>query len=386
MPNIGFVHGRYPYGGGEKVTSNLAPYLTALGYKIFVFSSRITHEQLSEEDKRYISFVDVGKTRLLSHPNISLADKVNELAIDILVFVGKSFSASREGIFSKTHCKCIFAHYGITFWQAENKLSELKTKASQNPLYALWYKSVKIPLFHLSKQIKIAKYKIIYKRYHAFMVLCDAYKNELIDALQLKTNEKIVAIPIGIQPAPISYSLDKKKQLLYVGRMSHRDKRVERLITIWQKLYKRFPDWEFLLLGEGEELPKLKQLASDYGLERITFCGKQQTPPYYNQAAINCLSSQIEGFPLVLIEAQQAGVIPVAFACSAGVREILSPDGENGKLIPPFDLDAYTEALASLMSDEPLRKQMQQNVLNKARLYDIAEIVKQWDALFKKIL
>ena len=82
MPNIGFVHGRYPYGGGEKVTSNLAPYLTALGYKIFVFSSRITHEQLSEEDKRYISFVDVGKTRLLSHPNISLADKVNELAID----------------------------------------------------------------------------------------------------------------------------------------------------------------------------------------------------------------------------------------------------------------------------------------------------------------
>ena len=386
MPNIGFVHGRYPYGGGEKVTSNLAPYLTALGYKIFVFSSRITHEQLSEEDKRYISFVDVGKTRLLSHPNISLADKVNELAIDILVFVGKSFSASREGIFSKTHCKCIFAHYGITFWQAENKLSELKTKASQNPLYALWYKGVKIPLFHLSKQIKIAKYKIIYKRYHAFMVLCDAYKNELIDALQLKTNQKIVAIPIGIQPAPISYSLDKKKQLLYVGRMSHRDKRVERLITIWQKLYKRFPDWEFLLLGEGEELPKLKQLASDYGLERITFCGKQQTPPYYNQAAINCLSSQIEGFPLVLIEAQQAGVIPVAFACSAGVREILSPDGENGKLIPPFDLDAYTEALASLMSDEPLRKQMQQNVLNKAHLYDIAEIVKQWDALFKKIL
>ena len=48
MPNIGFLHGRYPYGGGEKVTSNLAPYLTALGYKVFVFSSRIAHEQLSE--------------------------------------------------------------------------------------------------------------------------------------------------------------------------------------------------------------------------------------------------------------------------------------------------------------------------------------------------
>ena len=128
------------------------------------------------------------------------------------------------------------------------------------------------------------------------------------------------------------------------------------------------------------------QVAYDEGLERITFCGKQYTAPYYNEAAINCLSSQIEGFPLVLIEAQQAGVIPVAFACSAGVREILSPDGENGRLIPPFDLDAYAEALASLMSDESLRKQMQQNVLKKARLYNIEEIVKQWDFLFKKIL
>lgn len=386
MSNIGFVHGRYPYGGGEKVTSNLAPYLTSLGYKVFVFSSRIAHNQLSEEDKKNITFVDVGKTRLLSRPKVSLADKVNELGIDVLVFVGKSFSASREGIFSRTQCKCIFAHYGITFWQAENKLSELKAKASQNPFYALWYSGVKIPLFHLSKQIKIAKYRLIYKRYHAFMVLCDAYKNELIEALQLKENDKIVAIPIGIQPAPISYTLDKKKQLLYVGRMSHRDKRVERLVAVWQKLYKRFPDWEFLFLGEGEELPKLKQLASDYGLERITFCGKQYTAPYYNEAAINCLSSQIEGFPLVLIEAQQAGVIPVAFACSAGVREILSPDGENGRLIPPFDLDAYAEALASLMSDESLRKEMQQNVLKKARLYNIEEIVKQWDSLFKKIL
>nr|WP_252864553.1 hypothetical protein [Capnocytophaga ochracea] len=76
----------------------------------------------------------------------------------------------------------------------------------------------------------------------------------------------------------------------------------------------------------------------------------------------------------------------MAFACSAGVREILSPDGENGRLIPPFDLEAYAETLAALMNDEPLRKQMQQNVLKKARVYDIEEIVKQWDALFKKIL
>ena len=62
MPNIGFVHGNYPYGGGEKVTSNIAPYLTDLGYKVFVFSSRINHQKISEEDKQYITFVDCFHT------------------------------------------------------------------------------------------------------------------------------------------------------------------------------------------------------------------------------------------------------------------------------------------------------------------------------------
>ena len=387
MPNIGFVHGNYPYGGGEKVTSNIAPYLTDLGYKVFVFSSRINHQKISEEDKQYITFVDIGKTRLFSHPKVSLADKVNELHIDVLVFVGKSFSALREGIFKKTQCKCVFAHYGITFWQAENKWNELKAKASKNFLNTLWYEGIKIPLFHLSKWIKIAKYRVIYRHYHAFMVLCEAYKQELVEALKLKKDNKIIAIPIGIQPPPSAYSLDKKKQILYVGRMTYIDKRIERLVEVWRKIYKNYPDWEFLLVGEGKELPKLKQLASDYNLERITFLGRQEsTFPYYNEASISCLSSQIEGFPLVLIEAQQAGVIPVAFGSSAGIREILSPNGENGMLVPPFDLDAYAETLSLLMRDTALRRQMQQKVLRKAQLYDIVAIVKQWDRLFKKIL
>ena len=169
--------------------------------------------------------------------------------------------------------------------------------------------------------------------------------------------------------------------------MTYIDKRRERLVEVWRKIYKNFTDWEFLLVGEGEELPKLKQLASDYNLERITFLGRQEsTFPYYNEASISCLSSQIEGFPLVLIEAQQAGVIPVAFGSSAGIREILSPNGENGMLVPPFDLDTYAETLSLLMRDTALRRQMQQKVLKKAQLYDIVAIVKQWDRLFKKIL
>ena len=387
MPNIGSVHGRSPYGGGEKITSNIAPYLTTLGYKVFVFSSRIAHQELTDEDKQYITFVDIGKTRLFSRPKVSLADKVDELGIDVLVFIGKSFSTSGEGIFKRTQCKCIFAHYGATFWQSENELENLKQKAKKSLLHFLYFWGFKIPSYHLYRKIRIEKYRVIYKHYHAFTVLCEAYKDELTQALQLTDNHKLKAISTPIPSVSTPYSLQKENVLLHVGRMSYKDKRVDRLVSIWEMIYEQFPDWQFFLVGDGKELPKLRAIVEERSLPRITFVGKtDDIYPYYNEVAINCLSSQIEGFPLMLIEAQQAGVIPVAFACSAGVREILSPDAENGRLIPPFDLDAYAEALASLMSDEPLRKQMQQNVLKKAHLYNIEEIVKQWDSLFKKIL
>lgn len=387
MVNIGFIHGQFPFGGGEMVTSTIAPLLRAMGYNIFVFSSHIHHQQLNDEDKKNITFIDIGKTRLFSSPKVSLAEKANELKIDILVFIGKSFSATRERIFEKTNCKCIFAHYGATFWQAENHLETLQKKAKKSPLHYLFYKGLKIPAFHIYKKIKIEKYRVIYNKYDAFTVLCEAYKDELSKALQLTDNHKIRAISTPVAPATHTYSLEKERLVIYVGRMSYADKRVDRLVTIWESIYKKYPDWQFILIGSGKELPALQAMVKEKKLERITFLGKvEDTFPYYNKAAIFCLSSQMEGQGTVLMEAQQAGVIPIAFDCSAGVRGILSPNGENGILIPPFDMQAYTNELGKLMSDASTRAHIQKNILIKAEEYSVDVIVKQWDELFKSVL
>ncbi|WP_314336152.1 glycosyltransferase [Capnocytophaga leadbetteri] len=387
MVNIGFIHGQFPFGGGEMVTSTIAPLLRAMGYNIFVFSSHIHHQQLNDEDKKNITFIDIGKTRLFSSPKVSLAEKANELKIDILVFIGKSFSATRERIFEKTNCKCIFAHYGATFWQAENHLETLQKKAKKSPLHYLFYKGLKIPAFHIYKKIKIEKYRVIYNKYDAFTVLCEAYKDELSKALQLTDNHKIRAISTPVAPATHTYSLEKERLVIYVGRMSYADKRVDRLVTIWESIYKKYPDWQFVLIGSGKELPALQAMVKEKKLERITFLGKvEDTFPYYNKAAIFCLSSQMEGQGTVLMEAQQAGVIPIAFDCSAGVRGILSPNGENGILIPPFDMQAYTNELGKLMSDASTRAHIQKNILIKAEEYSVDVIVKQWDELFKSVL
>lgn len=125
-------------------------------------------------------------------------------------------------------------------------------------------------------------------------------------------------------------------------------------------------------MGDGAERKNLEQQANDYGLERIYFCGETNKPyEYYNNASILCLSSQFEGIPLVLLEAQQAGVIPIAFNCAAGVENVLSPNWENGVLIENFSMIDYENTLYQLMSDETLRQKMQQNVLKKSQEYDI---------------
>lgn len=46
----------------------------------------------------------------------------------------------------------------------------------------------------------------------------------------------------------------------------------------------------------------------------------------------------------------------------------------------------YENALCQLMSDETLRKQMQQNVIKKAQDHDIKKVGNMWCELFEKLL
>ena len=115
-------------------------------------------------------------------------------------------------------------------------------------------------------------------------------------------------------------------------------------------------------------------------LERVRFEGFQNPEPYYRDASIFCMTSAYEGLPMVLIEAASFGCVPVAFESFAAVRDIISA-GENGCLVPAFDLDAYAETLARLMSDDALRERLAQ-IPEK---FSPEKIGAQWEALFREI-
>ena len=190
---------------------------------------------------------------------------------------------------------------------------------------------------------------------------------------------------ISVIPNPFSFAVQdspKKKQLLYVGRLEQGEKRPDRLIKIWRRLYKKFSDWEMVIVGDGKERTRLEQQAK--GLERISFVGFQSPEQYYREASIFCLTSNLEGFPMALPEAMAFGVVPFSFNSFPAVHDIIE-DGRTGVLINPFSIKEYADKLARLMSDEETRVLMSENCMKDVARFGIENIVDQWENLFKSL-
>ncbi|WP_373834729.1 glycosyltransferase, partial [Bacteroides heparinolyticus] len=77
-----------------------------------------------------------------------------------------------------------------------------------------------------------------------------------------KNLERVIAVPNpNTYPVQKETGYFKKKQLLYVGRIEWYQKRVERLIDIWKRVYRKFPDWELVIVGDGPVREDLERKA-----------------------------------------------------------------------------------------------------------------------------
>jgi len=93
------------------------------------------------------------------------------------------------------------------------------------------------------------------------------------------------------------------------------------------------PDAVLLIAGEGPEAARLRQLASEWGVEaRVRFLGNvahAQLPEYYNAADVLMLASSREGMPNVVLESLACGT-PVVVAPFAGAAELIKTPEAGG--------------------------------------------------------
>ncbi len=171
----------------------------------------------------------------------------------------------------------------------------------------------------------------------------------------------------------------KSKQLLYVGRLIMNQKRPDRLFEIWRQLMGEFPDWELVIVGDGVDREYLERRAK--GLPRVRFEGRQDPKPYYEKSPIFCMTSNHEGFPMVLAEAMAHGAVPILFDSFASAKDIIY-DGESGIFVTPFSINEYAEKLRGLMRDEDRRVDMAKCAMERVARFDVSQIVDRWEEIF----
>ena len=142
--------------------------------------------------------------------------------------------------------------------------------------------------------------------------------------------------------------------------MDYENKRVNRIVEAWKVLYEKYVDWELVLVGEGPYKSTLEEYIRRYDIQRVCFKGFQVSPPiqHYKEASIFLLTSDLEGFGLVVIESMSYGVVPVVYGSYEAIYDIID-NGKSGLITPiPYNSQKTIDCISLLIENEELRKKM----------------------------
>ena len=148
----------------------------------------------------------------------------------------------------------------------------------------------------------------------------------------------------------------------YVGRIMP-----EKDLVTWLRaaalVAQRYPEAQFVLVGEGRDgvtLEQLQHLATELGIaERVYFPGyRAHLLPVYGSFDLFVLSSRREGLPNSILEAMAVG-LPVVTTDVAGTSELVL-DGQTGYVVPQGDVDRLAHAMVTLVANKQLQQSMGQ--------------------------
>ncbi len=160
---------------------------------------------------------------------------------------------------------------------------------------------------------------------------------------------------------------------IYVGRFA-KEKNVLLILQSFAAIAKENLLAKLLLVGDGPLKPRIEKYILENNLtERVTIMPwTEDVAGALGTADVLCLSSDHEGYALVLLEAMAAGmpVITTAVGCAGEVVQ----DGTHGVVVPVRDGAKYTQAMRTLL-DASLREQYGRKGYKTATLLIVSERV-----------
>jgi L-malate glycosyltransferase len=204
--------------------------------------------------------------------------------------------------------------------------------------------------------------------------------------------KQIVVIGNGLSPgnfAVIAPALPVSPSLLRVGmiaRMNTLAKNHAGFLRAAGYINKRFPETEFILVGDGPLRPDLEQQAVDLGIaHRVRFLGdRQDIPAILASLDISVLPSLSESLSNAIIESMAAGLAVVATNVGEN-PQLLQHD--RGVLVAPNDDDALASAIERLLNNAAMRVEFGHNARRFAEAnFTIANVCKRYEDLYSELL
>lgn len=382
--NILFVDKRYPnFGGISSVVTMLAKQFVADGHNVYIATLMPgLYDGIEELIPHGVTVIQL-KQPTWNPKNIKiLRTFIREKNIDVILnqwalHCELSFicNKARKG----TKCKLISELHGAP--DTTKMIIELndRLKQSKNLLSKLKNK-ICLTLAHWITRISIRYATKVCDKY---VLLSEGFVAPLISYAKLKKSDNICAIgnAIGISDDGFVYDFSKKKkQILYVGRMDTFNKRVNRIVEAWERLFQNYPDWSLELVGQGPQLESLKEYVSHNHIERVHFHGFQKESPrkFYEDSSILLLTSDLEGFGLVIVESMQFGAVPIVYGSYVAVYDIIENEVDGFITPMPYDANNTIEKIRTLIDSSERRNRMAKAAIEKSKQFSIDSIIKKW--------
>lgn len=267
--------------------------------------------------------------------------------------------------------------------------------------------------------VPLLAFKLLRNRWHRsltkfsrLVMLTDSAHKEIHHINPTIASESIVTIPDPLMQTTFSEKTSslRNKNVVFVGRLSH-EKGVMRLLRIWKRISTQLPDYTLSIYGTGDCLGEMVDFLRGNGLT-IKVYGEQAdceslekninpkpsplNPPQvqfmgfcnnleeiYTDADLLLMTSDSEGFGMVLIEAMYYGVPCITFDCPVSPKEIIA---DAGIAIPCFDEEMYANEVVKLLQDSKRMEDMQKKAIKRADKYYINKVADLWKDLLYSYL
>lgn len=368
-------------GGVGRVTDIIAKTLITKGYNIYYLTLENDLNKWNSPVKQYF----LPSPELYSDENIVFYHEfLLEKKIDIIVNQAGEWGDSKFFLNTGSlKCRRISVFHSRPFRDYDKyKLSlYVNDKNILKKYLKIFIKLFYIPIYNkkIIKRIK-SHFEFLSNNSDTIVLLSERYFPQIME--NINSQCQLYAIPNPNTYSRIPFIENKEKIILFVGRLDTKIKHPERIIKAFNIVNKKYPDYKLVICGGGPDEDIIKKIAGNN--KNIIFTGFIAPEEYYERASILCVTSNFEGFPMVLTEAMQYSLLPIVYNTFEAVSDIIQ-NGNNGFVIPPRKTKLVNTLDYVLGLSSEKIKEFRTNAYENVQKFNVNNIINKWDNLFRSL-